>query len=62
MKLPHIHMFRYVKTGVDFVYSDDEIERQREDFMGEGAWVNPFAGPIVSLYRCRCGETRKKPV
>jgi hypothetical protein len=57
----HVHVYQYVKTGVDFIYSDEEIEKQHQDFMdGTGPWVNPFAGPIVSLYRCRCGATEKR--
>ena len=59
MRLPHLHMFSYVKTGVDFIYSDAEIERQQEAFMAGGPWIDPFAGPIVDLYRCRCGAERK---
>lgn len=53
MRRAHIHWFRYVKTGIDFTYTTEQI-------MTAPLALQPlmaFAGPVRHLYRCRCGAT-----
>ena len=58
LRPPHIHHFRYVKTGIDFTYSDEEVHAMPLEIQPVAA----FAGPMVDVYQCRCGERQLRRV
>lgn len=56
MKRFHVHWFRFVRTGVDFTHTLDEVAAMPLEVQAHFV----FAGPVVHLYRCRCGATLKR--